>query len=113
VLAPGWVRDVPHAVFGQMPKYLRATARHAVRLRNDAARARRLDAEVLPFDAAWRELAARADPASPGVELERLRWMIEEFRLSLHAQELRTLEPVSAKRLDAQLRRAQAEAAGG
>jgi ATP-dependent helicase HrpA len=95
-----------------MPKYLRAAARHATRLRNDAVRARRLEAEAAPFDAALRELAARADPGPPGAELERLRWMIEEFRLSLHAQELRTLEPVSAKRLEAQLRRARTEAAG-
>jgi hypothetical protein len=39
--------------------------------------------------------------------------MIEEFRLSLHAQELRTLEPVSAKRLEAQLARAREESEGG
>jgi hypothetical protein len=39
--------------------------------------------------------------------------MIEEFRLSLHAQELRTQGPVSAKRLDAQLAKARSEATGG
>ena len=48
-----------------------------------------------------------------GPELERLRWMIEEFRLSLFAQDLRTLGPVSAKRLEAQLARARAESRGG
>ena len=35
--------------------------------------------------------------------------MLEEFRVSLFAQELRTLAPVSAKRLDGQLRLARAE----
>jgi ATP-dependent helicase HrpA len=59
---------------------------------------------VVPFEAALRALVARADPAAPAVEQQRLRWMIEEFRLSLFAQELRTLGPVSAKRLDEQLR---------
>jgi hypothetical protein len=39
--------------------------------------------------------------------------MIEEFRLSLFAQDLRTLGPVSAKRLEAQVVRARGEAAGG
>jgi hypothetical protein len=38
--------------------------------------------------------------------------MIEEFRLSLFAQDLRTLGPVSARRLEAQLARARTEAAG-
>jgi hypothetical protein len=36
--------------------------------------------------------------------------MIEEFRLSLFAQELRTLMPISAKRLDEQLALARKEA---
>jgi ATP-dependent helicase HrpA len=43
----------------------------------------------------------------------RLRWMIEEFRLSLFAQDLRTVTPISARRLEAQVARARAEAAGG
>jgi hypothetical protein len=38
--------------------------------------------------------------------------MIEEFRVSLHAQEIRTLMPVSERRLAAQLDRARAEARG-
>ncbi|MCW8807372.1 MAG: DUF3418 domain-containing protein [Rhodanobacter sp.] len=32
-------------------------------------------------------------------ELAELRWLIEEWRVSLFAQELKTAEPVSAKRL--------------
>ena len=35
--------------------------------------------------------------------LTEFRWMLEEFRVSLFAQELRTAEPVSPKRLDAKL----------
>ena len=35
--------------------------------------------------------------------------MIEEYRVSLFAQELKTLAPVSAKRLDEQLRLARRE----
>jgi ATP-dependent helicase HrpA len=35
-------------------------------------------------------------------ELNLLRWMLEEFRVSLFAQALGTRIPVSAKRIDAQ-----------
>jgi ATP-dependent helicase HrpA len=39
-------------------------------------------------------------------DVQQLRWMIEEFRVSLYAQELKTLQPVSARRLEELLRRA-------
>jgi hypothetical protein len=45
-------------------------------------------------------------------ERERLRWMLEEFRLSLFAQDLRTLQPVSTRRLDEQLQAARRETRG-
>jgi len=110
LLAPGWVRDTPAPAFLQLRKYVRAAARRAERLRNDVQRDRRLDAQVAPFVDAWRSLLARHGPHTPAVEAERLRWMIEEFRLSLFAQDLRTLGPVSATRLEQQLRLARAEA---
>jgi ATP-dependent helicase HrpA len=36
-------------------------------------------------------------------EIETFRWMIEEFKVSLFAQELGTAMPISPKRLDQQL----------
>jgi len=113
LLAAGWVRDTPATVFPQLPKYVRAAARRAQRLREDVVRDRRLEAEVAPYQAAWRALATEVTGRADRPELERLRWMIEEFRLSLFAQDLRTLGPVSAKRLEAQVVRARGEAAGG
>ncbi|RPI12417.1 MAG: ATP-dependent RNA helicase HrpA, partial [Lysobacterales bacterium] len=110
LLAPGWLRTTPASALPQLPKYVRAAARRAERLRGDVERDRRLEAQVAPYERAWRALLERAAPEPPGAETERLGWMIEEFRLSLHAQELRTLGPVSAQRLDAQLERARAEA---
>jgi ATP-dependent helicase HrpA len=113
LLAPGWVRRTPAQAFAQLPKYVKAAGRRAERLRDDVVRDRRLDAEIAPFAAALAELAAGSQAAGRGGELERLRWMIEEFRLSLFAQDLRTQGPVSAKRLEAQLAKARDEAAGG
>jgi ATP-dependent helicase HrpA len=112
LLIHGWVRSTPAAWWGQLPKYVRAVARRLERARGDLERDRRLQAQLEPFVAGLRRLDAAADADAPGVERERLRWMIEELRLSLYAQELRTLQPVSAKRVEEQLERARAEARG-
>ena len=42
------------------------------------------------------------ETASGNPELESFRWMLEELRVSLFAQELKTSIPVSIKRLEAQ-----------
>jgi ATP-dependent helicase HrpA len=57
-----------------------------------------------------RELDLRAPATATAPERAKLRWMIEEFRVSLYAQELRTRVPVSANRLSRQLDAARIEA---
>lgn len=113
LLAPGWIRGTPQPWLRHLPKYLKAAARRAERLQGDVERDRRLGEQVAPYESAWRTLErarARAGEQAPARELEGLRWMIEEFRVSLFAQDLKTLHPVSAKRLDRQLQLARAEA---
>jgi ATP-dependent helicase HrpA len=112
ILAPGWIRGTPDPWWGQLPKYVRAMVRRLERARGDVERDRRLQAQVEPYSIELRRLAAAADPDTPALARERLRWMLEEFRLSLFAQELRTLQPVSARRLDDQLELARREARG-
>jgi ATP-dependent helicase HrpA len=112
LLAPGWVRRTPDGWWTQLPKYLRAIARRLERARGDVERDRRLQAQVEPYALQVRNLKLSADLDMPAAEMERLRWMLEEFRLSLFAQDLRTLMPISARRLDAQLQLALREAAG-
>jgi ATP-dependent helicase HrpA len=112
LLAPGWVRGTPDGWWHQLPKYVRAAARRLERARGDIERDRKLQAQVEPFERQVHRLTLAADLDMPGAERERLRWMVEEFRLSLFAQDLRTLLPVSAKRLDEQLQLALREAAG-
>jgi ATP-dependent helicase HrpA len=60
--------------------------------------------QITPYQEALNKLRARS-LQSPALrrEIENLRWMIEEFKVSLFAQELGTAMPVSAKRLDQQL----------
>jgi ATP-dependent helicase HrpA len=70
------------------------------KLRADPARDARLAADLAVLDQPYRrELAARAKYGEPCAELEQFGWLLEELRVSLFAQELKTPVPVSAKRL--------------
>jgi ATP-dependent helicase HrpA len=112
LVAPGWVRNTPAGWWTQLPKYMRAVVRRLERARGDVERDRRLQAQVDRYEAEVHRLEAAADPDTAAAERQRLRWMLEEFRLSLFAQDLKTLLPVSAKRLDEQLQLALREARG-
>ncbi len=100
---PGFLSAVPEQWLKQYPRYLKALRLRLQRRQQaplkDAGRA----AEITPLWQACRQLLERNrterfyDP-----ELERYRWLLEEYRVSLFAQELRTVEPVSAKRLQKQ-----------
>ena len=63
-------------------------------------------AEIAPFWNRYTAFMARDEqPAHDPAALADYRWMVEEFRISLFAQELGTVAPASAKRLDAQWQR--------
>jgi ATP-dependent helicase HrpA len=95
-----------------LPRYLRAIARRLERLPANARRDAELAGKVRPFSAAVSSLAAAVATAAVRPELEQLRWMTEEFRVSLYAQDLKTAVRVSEKRLAEQLERARLELRG-
>jgi ATP-dependent RNA helicase HrpA len=108
LLPPDFIESTPHPWLGHLPRYLKAVARRLARLPAEARRDEQLASRVRPFVAASRSLQAL--PGGPRIELAQLRWMIEEFRVSLFAQDLRTTLRVSEQRLAEQLERARAEA---
>lgn len=110
LLPPSFITATPTAWFAHLPRYLKAAARRAGRLPADARRDAQFAARIAPFTAAWRELRAAQPEAAQRPQLELLRWMIEELRVSLFAQELRTAVAVSERRLGEQLERARVEA---
>jgi ATP-dependent helicase HrpA len=100
LLAPGWIARTPWERLQHLPRYLKAAAVRLDKLRADPARDARLAAEVAALEQPYRrELAARARQGPPGAELVQFGWLLEELRVSLFAQELRTPVPVSRKRL--------------
>jgi ATP-dependent helicase HrpA len=100
LLAPHWLAHTPWERVQHLPRYLKGAALRLEKLRADPARDARAMSELTPLALAWqREVAARAKLGTLTAEIEQFGWLLEELRVSLFAQELRTPVPVSAKRL--------------
>ena len=100
LLPRGFVRATPPEWLPQLPRYLKAVLARLEKLRYAADKdADRTRETRMP----WEGYLARArQMAERGVEseaLERFRYMVEEYRVSLFAQEVGTSCPVSKKRL--------------
>lgn len=87
-----------------LPRYLKALLVRADRAASNPVKNQERLRQLAPYQTALQKL--QATPAkSPAAQrlIEGFRWMVEEFKVSLFAQELGTAVPVSPKRLDQQL----------
>jgi ATP-dependent helicase HrpA len=82
-----------------LPRYLKAVVLRLDKLRTDPARDAQRLAELRPLEQRWVRRTADLKGA-PHARMDEYRWLLEELRVSLFAQELRTPQPVSPKRLD-------------
>jgi ATP-dependent helicase HrpA len=91
-----------------LPRYLKALLIRAERAALNPAKNQERLRQLAPYQDALKNLQAQP-PRSPAAQrqIEAYRWMVEEFKVSLFAQELGTALPVSPKRLDQQLETAQ------
>ena len=90
LLPRDFLRLTPFARVQHLPRYLKGMQARAERAKRDPAKDAARAGELAPFVTAVKKL---------GREAGELRWLVEEFRVSLFAQELGTAEPVSAVRL--------------
>ena len=89
----------PWAALQHFPRYLKAITLRLDKLRADPARDAQRMAEVRAQDQRfWRLVAERK--GQQDARLQELRWLLQELRVSFFAQELRTPQPVSIKRLE-------------
>ncbi len=96
LLTPGFLRELPAVRLAHYPRYLKAMRLRGERLRQDPAKDQQRMLQVMPY---WRAYLQQRAGGADAADLAELRWLIEEWRVSLFAQELKTAEPVSAKRL--------------
>ena len=90
---------VPFAQLQHYPRYLKATVVRMEKLRADPARDAQNMAEMAPLLVQYQR-ARGALKGAPDPALDDFRWMLEELRVALFAQQLRTPMPVSVKRLE-------------
>jgi ATP-dependent helicase HrpA len=89
----------PWTQLQHFPRYLRAIVLRLDKVRTDPARDAARLAELRPQEQRyWRLVADRKGAVDE--RMQEFRWLLEELRVSFFAQELRTPQPVSVKRLD-------------
>ena len=91
--------DTPWIALQHFPRYLKAITLRLEKLRADVARDAQRLSEIRPQEQRYWRLVAERKGAVDSRMLE-FRWLLEELRVSFFAQELRTPQPVSTKRLD-------------
>jgi ATP-dependent helicase HrpA len=99
LLGKEWVARTPFERMQHIPRYLKAINVRLEKLRGNPARDAQNMAQMSPLLQQWqRRLSARQSEAD--VRLEDFGWMLQELRVSLFAQELKTPVIVSVKRLE-------------
>jgi ATP-dependent helicase HrpA len=98
LFTPGFIVTTPPLQLAQFPRYLKAIELRADKVKSDPARDAAKTGEIQSLANPWqRALVARKGVSDP--RLDEFRWLLEELRVSLFAQELKTPMPVSIKRL--------------
>jgi len=95
---------IPFVQLTHLPRYLKALATRMERAKLNPVKDRERAQKLAPYLAALKRREAEL-PKTAAVRqrLDNFRWLLEEYKVSLFAQELGTAIPVSPKRLDEQL----------
>ena len=89
----------PYAQLQHFARYLKAITLRLEKWRGDPARDAARMAELRPQEQRYWRLVAERKGATDA-RMQEFRWLLEELRVSFFAQELRTPQPVSIKRLE-------------
>jgi ATP-dependent helicase HrpA len=104
---------IPFDRLEHLPRYLKALLTRAERAALNPVKDQERARQLAPYREAWRKFqGVKLELPEARILVEEFRWMIEEFKVSLFAQELGTPTPISAKRLDQQLERIRAIGVG-
>ncbi len=98
LMTKDFFQTTQYAQLRHFPRYLKAVLMRMDKLRTDPRRDKRWQEEIAPLELNYLDAIQQLSGAMPK-QLVEYRWQLEELRVSLFAQELRTPRPVSVKRL--------------
>lgn len=93
----GFIRNTPYQQLKAIPRYLKAAQYRLDKRDNNLQKVQEASKYTIRF---WQDVQKKAKKDKVIPEHDPYRWMLEEFRVSLFAQQLKTAYPVSAKRMD-------------
>jgi ATP-dependent helicase HrpA len=99
LMPAGFLLSTPRERLGELPRYLQALEQRLEKLPLNPKRDAQLTAEISPLEARYRE-RVRVERGARPPGADEFRWLLEELRVSLFAQQLKTRVPVSARRLE-------------
>ena len=94
-----FIVQTPYTQLQHFPRYLKAITLRLDKLKGDPARDTQRLTELRPLDQRYTRRLAELKGVLDA-RTDEFRWLLEELRVSLFAQELRTPQPVSIKRLE-------------
>ena len=101
----GFLQQVPYRHLKDYPRYLKALEARVEKLSHAATKDRQRIREMAAIHGKWQERSTAARAAGRlDTRLEEIRWMLEELRVSLFAQQIGTAYPVSVKRIETRWR---------
>jgi len=93
----GFIRNTPYQQLKAIPRYLKAIQYRLDKRDNNLQKVQEVSRYATRY---WKDVEKKAKKDKVIPEQDPFRWMLEEFRVSLFAQQLKTAYPVSAKRMD-------------
>lgn len=104
-LAPrDFLQRIPYDRLVHLPRYLKAVLVRAERAASNPSKDMEKARRIQPYHQALKQVLAIKSPKREiAAKIYQYFWLLEEYRVSIYAQELGTAEPVSPKKLDSLL----------
>lgn len=105
LIFPQFIADIPYTQLVHLPRYLKAIAMRIEKLRSSTSRDSQCQKDWESVARPWQKLAqgnkgSASYALSEDQALQDFRWQLEELRVALYAQELKTSTPMSLRRLE-------------
>ena len=101
-----FISATPDPWFGHLPRYARAAVLRLEAAATNPARDASLQAQIDEVEDLYEAVVDAQPPGALSPKIEEIAFLIEEFRVSIFAQQLRTSVPISAKRIRQAIRQA-------